>query len=151
MFATEPIVVLFTLYLTIVYIVLFTFLTGFEFIFSEVFKFGKGVTFLCFLGLGIGFFGAGALVPFLHKKYDRDLRKAQAEGRSGLPPEQSLFFCYGRCACHPHRTFLDGMDGLLKYQSLVGHRKHGGHRLWNHGYLHFDISVFDRLVRVTRC
>ena len=37
LFAFEPIAVLFALYLTVVYIVLFTFLTGYEFIFTAVF------------------------------------------------------------------------------------------------------------------
>ena len=62
LFAFEPIAVLFTLYLTVVYIVLFTFLTGYEFIFADVFGLNQGLTFLCFLGIGIGFFGASALV-----------------------------------------------------------------------------------------
>jgi hypothetical protein len=56
LFAFEPIAVLFTLYLTVVYIVLFTFLTGYEFIFTAVFGLNQGLTFLCFLGIGVGFF-----------------------------------------------------------------------------------------------
>jgi MFS family permease len=59
LFAFEPIAVLFTLYLTVVYIVLFTFLTGYEFIFMAVFGLNQGLTFLCFLGIGIGFLVSG--------------------------------------------------------------------------------------------
>jgi hypothetical protein len=45
LFAFEPIAVLFTLYLTVVYIVLFTFLTRSEFIFTAVFSLNQGLTF----------------------------------------------------------------------------------------------------------
>ena len=62
LFAFEPTAVLFTLCLTVVYIVLFTFPTGYEFIFTRLFGLNQGLTFLCFLGIGVGFFGASALV-----------------------------------------------------------------------------------------
>lgn len=92
LFAFEPIVVLFTLYLTVVYIVLFTFLTGFEFIFTDVFGLNQGLTFLCFLGLGVGFFGASALVPWVYKRYVRMLAEVQKNGGTRLAPEQRLIF-----------------------------------------------------------
>ena len=92
LFAYEPIVVLFTLYLTVVYIVLFTFLTGFEFIFTETFGLSQGVTFLCFAGIGVGFSCATLLVPWLYKRYKRALAAVQEQGGSRLPPEQRLIF-----------------------------------------------------------
>jgi hypothetical protein len=92
LFAFEPIAVLFTLYLTVVYIVLFTFLTGYEFIFMDIFGLDQGLTFLCFLGIGVGFFGASALVPWVYKRYKRQLAEVEKNGGTRLPPEQRLIF-----------------------------------------------------------
>ena len=92
LFVFEPIVVLLTLYLTVIYIVLFTFLTGYGFIFTQVFKMSQGDTFLSFLGLGIGFAGASALVPWIYKRYKRQLEDIKRNGGSRLPPEQRLVF-----------------------------------------------------------
>lgn len=92
LFAFEPIVVLFTLYLTVVYIVLFTFLTGFDFIFEEIFGLSQGLAFLCFAGLGIGFLGASALVPWVFKSYKKKLAVVREHGGTRLNPEQRLIF-----------------------------------------------------------
>lgn len=44
LFFREPIVVLFSLYLTVVYIILFTFLDGYTYIFGEKYGFSEGIT-----------------------------------------------------------------------------------------------------------
>jgi hypothetical protein len=92
LFAFEPIVVLFTLYLTVVYIVLFTFLTGFDFIFTDIFNLPQGLTFLCFIGLGVGFLGASALVPWVFKRYKKKLATVREHGGTRLNPEERLIF-----------------------------------------------------------
>ncbi|KAI1616180.1 major facilitator superfamily domain-containing protein [Exophiala viscosa] len=92
LFVYEPIVVLFTLYLTVVYIVLFTFLTGFEYIFSDTYGLSQGLTFLIFVTLGIGFGFASAFVPRVVKRYQQKLAKVQEQGGTHLPPEQRLVF-----------------------------------------------------------
>ena len=95
MFVYEPIVVLFTLYLTVVYIILFTFLTGFEYIFLKTYGLSQGKTFLIFVSLGVGFFGASALVPWVYKSYTRALAEAQEanpDAPARLPPERRLIF-----------------------------------------------------------
>lgn len=92
LFLYEPICVLFTLYLTVVYIVLFTFLTGFEYIFSDTYGLSQGITFLIFVTLGVGFACATAFVPWVYKSYQRKLAKVQEQGGTHLPPEQRLVF-----------------------------------------------------------
>nr|KAK5438411.1 hypothetical protein LTR18_008933 [Exophiala xenobiotica] len=92
LFVFEPIVALFTLYLTVVYIILFTFLTGFEFIFTETYGLSQGLTFLIFVAIGIGFLLASAFVPWVYWRYKRSLRQAQDRGETHLPPEQRLIF-----------------------------------------------------------
>jgi hypothetical protein len=52
--AREPIIMLFGLYLTIVYIILLGFLNGYTFIFTDTYQLSPGLTGACFLGILIG-------------------------------------------------------------------------------------------------
>ena len=105
LFAFEPIVVLFTLYLTITYIVLFTFLTGYAFIFTDVFGLNQGLTFLCFLGIGIGFMAATMMVPWVYARHKTMLAAAQKFGVSRLEPEQRLLYAIVGGPCLPVGLF----------------------------------------------
>ena len=89
---TEPIIVLVALYLTVIYIILFTFLNGYTFIFTETYGFSEGITGLSFIGIGIGLCLASCLVPVMYIWAKRDLAKAKAQGGSRLPPEFRLWF-----------------------------------------------------------
>ena len=88
----EPIIMLIALYLTVIYIILFTFLDGYTFIFSETYGFSQGITGLCFLGIAIGLCLASLLVPFIYSRATRDLARIKADGGSRLPPEFRLWF-----------------------------------------------------------
>ncbi|KAL9083212.1 MAG: hypothetical protein Q9165_008618 [Trypethelium subeluteriae] len=88
----EPIVILVALYLTVVYIVLFTFFDGYTYIFEEIHHTSQGVTGLCFAGIAVGLFGASALVPLIYRWAKRDLAKVKEQGGSRLPPEFRLWF-----------------------------------------------------------
>ncbi|KAK5121270.1 hypothetical protein LTR85_005436 [Meristemomyces frigidus] len=88
----EPIIILIALYLTVIYIVLFTFLDGYPYIFEDVYGISQGLTGVCFLGIIVGLFGASALVPLIYKWAKRDLAKIQEQGGDRLPPEFRLWF-----------------------------------------------------------
>lgn len=88
----EPVIMLLALYLTVIYIILFTFLNGYAFIFTETYGFSEGITGLSFLGIGIGLCLASVLVPFIYVWAKRDLAKIKAEGGTRLPPEFRLWF-----------------------------------------------------------
>lgn len=88
----EPIIMLVALYLTVIYIVLFTFLDGYTYIFTDIHGTSQGITGLCFLGIILGLFGASALVPIVYKWAKRDLAKIQEQGGDRLPPEFRLWF-----------------------------------------------------------
>ncbi|KAI7083150.1 MFS general substrate transporter [Hortaea werneckii] len=88
----EPIIILIALYLTVIYIVLFGFLDGYPYIFTDVYGINEGVTGLCFLGIIVGLFGATALVPIIYKWAKRDLQKIQEQGGDRLPPEFRLWY-----------------------------------------------------------
>ncbi|KAI5246394.1 MFS general substrate transporter [Aureobasidium subglaciale] len=53
-FTTEPIIIALGFYLIVVYVVIFTFLNGFEFIFTDTYRLSPGITSLAFLGICIG-------------------------------------------------------------------------------------------------
>jgi hypothetical protein len=89
---SEPIIILVALYLTVIYIILFTFLDGYTYIFSEIHGTSEGVTGLCFLGIILGLFLASALVPLIYSWSKKDLKKIQDEGGDRLPPEFRLWF-----------------------------------------------------------
>lgn len=57
----EPIVILLSLYLSVLYLIIFTFLPGYTFIFPETYRFNVAQRGLCFLGLGVGFLMALAI------------------------------------------------------------------------------------------
>ncbi|KAG6999591.1 efflux pump kojT [Physcia stellaris] len=88
----EPIIMLIALYLTVIYIILFTFLNGYTFIFTETHHFSEGLTGLSFLGIGIGLCLASSLVPLIHIWAKRDLATIQRNGGTRLPPEFRLWF-----------------------------------------------------------
>ncbi|MCJ1389038.1 hypothetical protein MMC18_001892 [Xylographa bjoerkii] len=88
----EPIIMLFALYLTVIYIMLFTFLNGYTFIFTETYGLSQGLTGLAFLGIAIGLCGASLLVPLIYRWAQNDLAKIKAAGGERLPPEFRLWF-----------------------------------------------------------
>lgn len=88
----EPVVIIIALYLTVVYIVLFGFLDGFDYIFGGTYGTSQGITGTCFLGIIVGLFGASALVPIVYQWAKRDLEKVQEQGGDRLPPEFRLWF-----------------------------------------------------------
>ncbi|KAL8893990.1 MAG: hypothetical protein Q9192_004727 [Flavoplaca navasiana] len=88
----EPVIMLLALYLTVIYIILFTFLNGYTFIFTETYGFSQGITGLSFIGIGIGLCVATLQLPFIYKGAKNDLAKIKAEGGTRLPPEFRLWF-----------------------------------------------------------
>ena len=89
---SEPIIILIALFLTVIYIVLFTFLNGYTFIFSETYGFSEGLTGLSFLGIGIGLFMCTLLTPLIYKWAKDEIKKAREQGSDRLSPEFRLWF-----------------------------------------------------------
>lgn len=88
----EPIILLIATYLTIIYIILFTFLDGYTYIFDEPYNLGDGLTGTCFLGIIVGLLIAACLTPYIYKKSQKELKKAKEEGKDRLPPEFRLWW-----------------------------------------------------------
>ncbi|KAI9806486.1 MAG: hypothetical protein M1833_003673 [Piccolia ochrophora] len=90
--AREPIIILLALYLTVIYIILFAFLNGYTFIFSETYGFSQGLTGLCFLTIAVGLCLCTLLVPVIYSRAKRKMAAIRAEGGTQLPPEFRLWF-----------------------------------------------------------
>lgn len=107
MLLREPIVDLFTVYLIVIYIVLFTFLTGYEYIYTDIYGLSQGSTGLCYLAMNIGFLSALAFTPVIYKQYSTLLRHAQEQkgDQTKLPQEVRLWFSIYGAPCLPVSLF----------------------------------------------
>lgn len=92
---TEPIILLMALYLTILYIVLFTFFVGFEFIFTDVYGTSQGLTNIIWLAVFVGFFPLWPVMALIYSWTAKDIaiRSAAAGTMVKSPrPETRLWF-----------------------------------------------------------
>ncbi|GAA5887483.1 hypothetical protein JCM6882_001424 [Rhodosporidiobolus microsporus] len=89
MLVLEPIVVFFSLYMTMVYVVLFGDLVAYTYIFQQPYSLSDGVLGLTFLSICVGLLLYGAFIPVMYKSYKREAAKAEQEGRA-IQPEQHL-------------------------------------------------------------
>lgn len=85
-FTTEPITLVLTLYLTTLYIVLFTFLVGYPRIFEDVYGISQGLTSVLFTGLFVGVLFAWAPVPWIYKQTKESISQDE------FVPEIRLWF-----------------------------------------------------------
>ena len=116
-------VVLFTLYLTMIYVVSFTFLTGYSYLFGGIYGLSQGRAGLYFLGLVAGIvFAAGLSIP-LHMRYNRNLQAARTRGSESLPPEDRLWFAIITAPFLPVGLFWmawTSFSFISAWSSLVG-------------------------------
>ena len=141
---TEPIIMIVTLYLTIIYIVLFTFLDGYTYIFSDIHGTSQGVTGLCFVGIIIGLFGASALVPFIGSKAKKELKRLRDEGKpEKLKPEFRLIFAMFGAPAIPISLFWMGWtsDSSISIWSPLA-----ASVLFGYGILTIFISSYQYIV-----
>ncbi|KAI0118151.1 major facilitator superfamily domain-containing protein [Nemania sp. FL0031] len=89
----EPIVISFTVYLTINYIILFTFLDGYSYIFADVYGISENLSNTAFVGLLVGILLPTALLPWI---YNSTVKQLQRDGDKGsgemLNRENRLYF-----------------------------------------------------------
>lgn len=141
----EPIVILFALYLTVVYIILFTFLDGYTYVFGETYGFSEGITGLAFIGIAIGLCGASLLVPLIHHWAKRDLALIrEKEGPSAkLPPEKRLWFAMFGAPAVPISLFW---MGWTNYPSISYWSGLASSVLFGYGILCIFISSYQYII-----
>jgi multidrug resistance protein len=109
MTAQEPIIILLGLYLTVVYIVLFTFLTGYTFIYMDIYHFSTAMMGLSFLGIVIGIISCAPLIPLNMNLRKRDIARAQALGPgTRVAPESRLYWAMFGAPAIPISLFWMG-------------------------------------------
>ena len=88
---TEPIILIFTFYLVLLYFILFTFLSGYEVIFTNTYNISTSITYILWVAMIPGVFIALAMIPFIYSLTKKAAAKSAAEGRP-LQPEVSLYW-----------------------------------------------------------
>lgn len=81
----EPIILLISLYMTVLYIVLFTFFDGYSFIFEDTHGLSQGMTNIVWVAMYVGIALASLLVPFVYKGTKKAFTEA-AMAAKGLDP-----------------------------------------------------------------
>ncbi|KAF4978617.1 hypothetical protein FZEAL_5020 [Fusarium zealandicum] len=85
---TEPIIMALTLYITVVYIVVFTFLVGWPYIFEYTYGLDQGLTNIIFIAMFLGTQINLAFVPFVYRK----TIQAKSRGDGHFSPEIRLWY-----------------------------------------------------------
>lgn len=88
---TEPIILVFSFYLVLLYFVLFTFLNGYSYIFTRTYGISNSLTFIIWSAMMPGVFVAMALIPYIYHLTKKAAAKAAALGQP-LQPEVSLYW-----------------------------------------------------------
>jgi len=81
----EPIILLISLYMTVLYIVLFTFFDGYTFIFTEVHGLSQGLTNIVWVAMYVGMALCGLLVPFIYRGTRKEFTQV-AQAVNGSDP-----------------------------------------------------------------
>lgn len=88
---TEPIILVFSFYLILLYFVLFTFLSGYPYIFTMVYDISLGLTFILWVAMIPGLIIAIAMIPYMYHLTKKAATKAASQGKQ-LQPEVSLYW-----------------------------------------------------------
>ena len=139
----EPIIILIALYLTVIYIILFTFLNGYDFVFAQTYGFSEGITGLLFLGIGIGLCLASALAPFIYYLAKKNLAKIKENGGTRLPPEFRLVFGMFGAPAIPISMFWMGWTA---YPSISFWSPLAASVLFGYGILCVFISSYQYII-----
>jgi len=92
---TEPIILLMSLYLTILYIVLFTFFVAFPYVFQDVYGISQGLTNIIWLAVFVGFWPLALTLYIVWKWTLQDIAaQSAATGATVIAPrpETRLYF-----------------------------------------------------------
>lgn len=88
---TEPIILVFSFYLVLLYFVLFTFLNGYPYIFTKTYGISMSLTFAIWVAMMPGVAVALVMVPSIYHLTKKTAAKAMAAGKP-LQPEVSLYW-----------------------------------------------------------
>ena len=108
---TELIIILMSAYLTVVYIVLFTFLEGYTYVFGETYGLSLGLTNVAWAGMLVGIVLTGCTVPVVYSWTNREYQKT---GR--ILPETRLWYAMlGGAPAVPVSLFWMGWTNYVSF------------------------------------
>jgi hypothetical protein len=87
---TEPIILILSIYLSLLFIILYTFIAGYVHIFEHENKFSATSTAIAFLGIEVGMLLSTLVVPLSMRLIRRDIYRSRASGQPRPDPEISL-------------------------------------------------------------
>ena len=90
-FVTEPIIMVFTVYLSVILIVLYTWIAGYVFIYERIYHFNSGQVGMALLAIEVGMLCAAPFVPLALRLLRKDIQRCRARGESRPGPEVSLY------------------------------------------------------------
>lgn len=107
---TEPIIIAMTLYLSVVYIVLFTFLVGWPYIFQDTYHISQGLGNIIFLSMFVGVWFNVILVPIVYRLTINQVKLAESrgEGERFNPETRLLYAMFGPAVSIPISLFWMG-------------------------------------------
>ncbi|OAL21400.1 hypothetical protein AYO22_08123 [Fonsecaea multimorphosa] len=89
---TDPVIAIFTGYLTLVYSVAFCFFSSAQYIFGQTYGFDQGSTHLMFLSISVGLVICALVTPLFGTLVGREHARAVARGKSHAGPEAMLWW-----------------------------------------------------------
>lgn len=124
LFRSELIIMLISLYLTIIYIVLFTFLEGYTYVFGEAYNISEGLTSLCWAGMLVGILLVSFVVPVVYKITAKDYKR-HSESASSISPETRLWYTMlGGAPAVPISLFWMGWTSNVRSRRLYSYGYH---------------------------
>lgn len=88
----ELVIVLIILYMSVLYIILFTFFDDYDFVFRRTYGISQGLSNTIFVGIFVGVCLAYAWVPWIYRRTVEAQRAAESEGKKQFEPEVRLWF-----------------------------------------------------------
>ncbi|KKY33281.1 putative major facilitator superfamily transporter [Diaporthe ampelina] len=90
---TEPIILAMTVYLSVVYIVLFTFLIGWPYIFEHTYGISQGLSNIIFISMFVGLQFTFLLIPIVYRMTVKQVSEAESRGQGRqFSPEIRLWY-----------------------------------------------------------
>ncbi|KAK2037011.1 major facilitator superfamily transporter [Colletotrichum somersetense] len=106
--ATEPIIFAITVYLSLIYIVIFTFLVSWPWIFEYPYQIGQDLSNVIFISMFIGLQLVYIIIPVIYKMTSNDIKSALLEGGQFKPEIRLWYGMLGASCAIPVSLFWIG-------------------------------------------
>jgi hypothetical protein len=91
LFMTEPIISVHAFYVSVEFIILYTFISGYASIYGKIYHWSTGLTAVAFLGIELGVLLSAPAVPIAMYFLRREIIRSRARGQHRPDPEISLY------------------------------------------------------------